>query len=385
MIKFSPYENLFYLYFTLLLILPCVILCFLKKRVRPLNFIISCIMTVLVFGLMSIQLYEFILFMIFELTLIFSFYFIRKKCKSELLYYILFALSFVPIIFVRISSFNSTISEFVGFAGISYMCFKIWQLFIDIHDEKIENLNLFKLIEVLVFFPSFTSGPITSYTQFNDNYKEDLSNYYKDYFIVGLKKILLGLFYKFALAYFVNTLFMSKIGSEITISNIILYMYAYTLYLFFDFAGYSNMAIGVGYLMGIKLPENFNKPFLACNMKEFWQRWHMSLSNWFNTNVFNRFVLNNVRNGLFKSLKTAALYGYLFTMVLMGLWHGFSIHYIIYGFYEGILLVITEIVVKTKFYKSFKKKKYYKPVSIIFCFQFIAFGMLLFSGKYFFE
>ena len=236
------------------------------------------------------------------------------------------------------------------------MCFKIWHLLFDIHDEKIKKLNLFYVLEFLIFFPSFSSGPIISYDEFNDNYKNDLSDYFHNYFVVGFKKVLLGLFYKFALAYFINTLIMSKIGCEITFINILMYMYSYTLYLFFDFAGYSNLAIGVGNLMGIKLPENFNKPFISCTMKEFWQRWHISLSNWFNKYVFSRFVLNNVRNGLFKSPKSAAKIAYLVTMILMGLWHGFSIHYVIYGLYQGLLLLITEIVIKTKFYKKFKTK-----------------------------
>ncbi len=111
----------------------------------------------------------------------------------------------------------------------------------------------------------------------------------------------------------------------------------------------------------------------------------MSLSTWFNDYVFGRFVLNNVRNGLFKSTKTASRWAYLFTMTTMGLWHGFSLHYLIYGVYEGILLVITDYWVKSKRYRSFKKKKYYQAVCITVCFQFIAFGMLLFSGKYLFE
>ena len=155
--------------------------------------------------------------------------------------------------------------------------------------------------------------------------------------------------------------------------------------MFFDFAGYSNIAIGFGYLMGVRLPENFNKPFLACNMKEFWARWHMSLSTWFNDYVYGRFVLNNVRNGLFKNTKTASRWAYLFTMTTMGLWHGFLLHYLIYGVYEGILLVITDYWVKSKKYREFKKKKYYQAVCIVVCFQFIAFGMLLFSGKYLFD
>ena len=93
----------------------------------------------------------------------------------------------------------------------------------------------------------------------------------------------------------------------------------------------------------------------------------------------------NVRNKMFKDVKHAARFGYLFTMILMGIWHGFSIHYIIYGFYEGVLLFITDIILKTKWYRSFKNKKYYKFVSIVVNFQFLAFGMLLFSGKYLFK
>ena len=385
MIKLTPFENLFYLYFSILLIIPVIILGFFKKRFRPLNLIISCFMTVLIFGFQSIQLLEFLLFIVCELMLVFFLYYFRKRCKSELVYYITFGLSFLPILLVRIFAFNDILSGLIGFVGISYMCFKIWQLLFDIHDDKIEKLNLFYVLEFLTFFPSFSSGPVISYKDFNNNYDQPLSNYFEDYFIAGLKKIILGLFYKFALAYFINLLVMSKIGEEVTFINITLYMYSYTMYLFFDFAGYSNLAIGIGNLMGIKLPENFNKPFLSCHMKEFWQRWHMSLSNWFNNYVFGRFVLNNVRNGLFKSPKSAAKIGYLVTMILMGLWHGFTIHYIVYGVYQGILLLITEIIIKTKFYKNFKTKKYYKFISIIICFQFIAFGMLLFSGKYFFN
>ena len=193
------------------------------------------------------------------------------------------------------------------------------------------------------------------------------------------------MFYKYAMAYYVNEYFLTKISSDKAFVNIVLYMYAYTLYLFFDFAGYSNIAIGVGYLMGVKLPENFNKPFLACNMKEFWDRWHMSLSKWFSDFIYGRFVLNTVRSGKIKNMKVASRLAYLVTMVTMGLWHGFSLHYLIYGLYEGVLLLLTDIWTSSKRYRGFKKKKGYVWISRVVCFQFIAFGMLLFSGHYFFE
>ena len=160
----------------------------------------------------------------------------------------------------------------------------------------------------------------------------------------------------------------------------LLYMYAYTLYLFFDFAGYSCFAIGTSYLLGIRAPENFNKPFLARNMKEFWDRWHMSLSKWFGDYLFSRFVLNTLRNGTFRSRKAASRWGFLLTMTVMGLWHGFALHYLIYGLYEGGMLVLTDVYLKSKHYRKHKDNRFYDPVSRIVNFQAIAVGMLLFSG-----
>ena len=293
-------------------------------------------------------------------------------------------MSIIPIFIVRISAFETEIATFVGFTGISYMCFKIWQILFDIHDGKIFQMNILDFLGYVIFFPSFSSGPIARYQDFWSNYTESKADYFTECFAFGIKKILIGLFYKFSVSYFINTYFMNKVSDEITLINIILYMYSYTLYLFFDFAGYSNIAIGIAALIGIRLPENFNKPFLACNMKEFWNRWHISLSSWFNDYVLGRFVLNNIRNGMFKNTKTATRVAYLFTMMVMGLWHGFSFHYIIYGIYEGLLLVFTDFWIRTKVFKRFKKKKYYKIVSRSFCFQFISFGMLLFSGHYYF-
>ena len=160
-------------------------------------------------------------------------------------------------------------------------------------------------------------------------------------------------------------------------------MYAYTMYLFFDFAGYSAFAIGTSYVLGIKVPENFDKPFLAHNMKEFWDRWHISLSKWFGDYLFSRFVLNMVRSKKIKSKKTAIRCGYMLTMLTMGLWHGFYLFYITYGAYQGLMLILTDVYTKSKMYRNFKKSKYYDLVSRIVCFHIVAFGMLIFSGYLF--
>ena len=389
MIKISQYENLLSLYLTLVAFIPSIVLCFFKRKSRIFDSFASIVMISLVLGIYSEQLKAFGVFLLFEIIIIFCLYYFRKRCSSELIYYVMFGITMCPLLIVRSSFLAANIELFnkvIGFTGISYMCFKIWQLMFEIHDGKIEKLNVLDVLTFLVFFPSFSSGPIARFNEFKTNYsKPELRNYFEDYFFAGMKRIVIGLFYKFALAYFINTYIIASLSDEKKLVNVFIYMYSYTLYLFFDFAGYSNIAIGYGEIIGVILPENFNKPFLACNMKEFWARWHMSLSSWFNDYVFGRFVLNNVRNGLFKNTKSASRWAYLFTMIIMGLWHGFSIHYLIYGFYEGVLLVATDYWVKSKQYRAFRKKKAYNFVCRLITFNLIAFGMLLFSGKYLFE
>lgn len=107
---------------------------------------------------------------------------------------------------------------------------------------------------------------------------------------------------------------------------------------FFDFAGYSAFAISVSYFFGIHTPENFRRPFLARNIRDFWNRWHITLSFWFRDHVYMRFLLAAGRGRWFKSMHTAAILGYFLAFGLMGAWHGLEPHYIIYGLYQATLL-----------------------------------------------
>lgn len=384
MITIPQYGSMLSIYLCVLAAIPCMILGLFGKKSKVFNIMISFVVIVSILGIHSLEVFEFFVFLFYECVLVYFYYFFRKRCSSELIYHIIFGLTIFPLICVRFAANHSFYAQYAGFTGLSYMCFKIWQVMIEIHDSKIQKLGLFDFFGLLLFFPSFSSGPVSRYEPFKEDYASSCkgSEYFEFYIIPGTKKIFLGIFYKFAVAFEINTYLISKIPENVSFLHIVLYMYAYTLYLFFDFGGYSQIAIGMGYLMGVKLPENFNKPFLACNMKEFWTRWHMSLSTWFNDYVFGRFVLNNMRNGLFENIHSATRWAYLFTMLIMGLWHGFSIHYIIYGIYEGVLLVITDVYVKSRYYRKVKKKPYYKAMSRIICFQFVAFGMLLFSGRY---
>ena len=161
-------------------------------------------------------------------------------------------------------------------------------------------------------------------------------------------------------------------------------MYAYSLYLFFDFAGYTSIAVGTSYILGIRMPENFNKPFLSKDMKEFWTRWHISLSKWFGDYIYSRFVLNSMRNKRFKNRFIASHVAQLLTMFIMGVWHGLNLFYIIYGFYQGLALVGTDIYQrKSQFYKNHKKEKWFQYIQVVVTFHIACFGLLIFSGYLF--
>lgn len=380
---FTQYSNLFSLFIFSILLIPAVIMGFLGKKMKWYGVAVSIPSLCLIMGLHSRQMLQFAVFLICETILVMGYFYYHKRAKSELVYYSTFLLSMLPIALIKVCA--HTRFSFLGFIGISYVSFRIWQLIIEIHDNHIEKLSLPIMLYFITFFPTISSGPIDRYHRFTEDLDRKIlpAAYINDYFMVAAKKIFMGAFYKLAIAATIHAYVIDKIPKQVTFANTIIYMYAYTLYLFFDFAGYSNFAIGTSYLLGIKAPENFNKPFLAHNMKEFWDRWHISLSKWFGDYLFSRFVLNTLRNGTFKSKKVAVRCGYLITMAVMGIWHGLYFYYILYGIYQGVMLLITDIYLKSKTFKKFKKSRYYDIVSRVVCFQFIAFGMLIFSGYLF--
>lgn len=273
-----------------------------------------------------------------------------------------------------------------GFIGISYMTFKAVQVVTEIYDDLIKELKPFDFIYFLTFFPALSSGPIDRSRRFEadlvlirprSEYLELAGN--------GLFKICLGLVYKFVLAsaFYQAIAYIPYLGNGQVWWSHLIYMYAYGFYLFFDFAGYSLMAVGTSYILGIETPDNFNKPFVSADIKEFWDRWHISLSHWFRDFVFSRFMMASIRGKWFKNKLTGASCGFLINMLLMGMWHGLTASYILYGLYHGVLLALTEIYQKkSKFHKKHKKQRIYKIVSCFVTFNLVMFGFFIFSGRF---
>ncbi len=303
------------------------------------------------------------------------------KGRNPRIYWTFLLLSLAPLIAFKLSGYLG--NSLFAFIGISYMTFKSVQMIIEIYDGIIKECNTFEFLYFLIFFPCLSSGPIDRSRRFHEDFTGPKSRQaYLEMAGSGLFKICLGLAYKFAFA-MVFYKILTQLGMDGTLQSDLIYMYTYGFYLFFDFAGYSLMAVGMSYLFGIASPDNFNRPFVSLDMKEFWDRWHISLSHWFRDFIFSRFMMKAIRGKWFASKLTGASFGFIINMFVMGVWHGLDIYYLIYGLYHGVLLAATEVYQKkSKFHKKHKKERWYRMISWFITFNLVMFGFFIFSGRF---
>jgi membrane protein involved in D-alanine export len=310
---------------------------------------------------------------------------IRKRGKNQFAFYAAVLLSLLPLLAAKfVPLFQADYQIF--FLGLSYITFRSLDVIIGIHDGMIASLPPIQYLTFLLFFPAISSGPIDRYKRFEEDWKRERTRSEVLSDLDGaVHRVFTGFLYKFILAALIKQYWLDPLANAHSIIHTASYMYAYTFYLFFDFAGYSAFAVGFSYLFGIHTPENFNRPFLSRDIRDFWNRWHMSLSFWFRDHIYNRFVFTALKNKWFKDRYTASYLGYILTMGLMGVWHGTALHYIVYGLYHGILLALTAWLDRRfKGNRLLNSQAFiWQAASILITFHLVAFGLLIFSGKLF--
>lgn len=378
------YESLYFFICLLFLLLPIMVINLVSYKsslTRIYTFFLSLLFLYWIIGQDKTQLIFLVLYIFIMLHLVKICVVLRNKYGRNSVihkHFIIFAL--LPLAVSKLSGLYDT--NIFGFLGISYITFKILQILFEIYDGVIKEVNTFDFLAFVLFFPTFSSGPIDRSRRFEENFKYPYNrNEYGNMIAIGMWKLLLGITYKFVLSsYFYQ--WMNMYAERYKPWYIILYAYCYGFYMFFDFAGYSLMAVGTSYLLGIKTPDNFNKPFISIDMKDFWNRWHITLSHWFRDFVFSRFILQSIRNKWFQTKLTGAAVGYIVNMVIMGVWHGLTPYYIAYGLYHGILLALTEVYQKkSKFYKKYHTAILYKIISWFVTLNTVMLGFLIFSGR----
>lgn len=306
--------------------------------------------------------------------------FLAQRIEAKRLKPLVF-LSILPLVINKVFALTSL--HLLAFIGISYMSFKTIQIMLEISDGLIkEKISVKDYLQFLLFFPTVSAGPIDRSRRFLKEINEVMPR--KEYLELagdGVYRIVLGLLYKIVLSTYVYQMLLA-LNNTGTVVYSIKYMYLYTLYLFFDFAGYSLMAVGSSNILGIQTPMNFNKPFLSVDIKDFWTRWHITLSTWLRDFVFSRVLMQVIRKKWFKNRLHNATYAYMINMLVMGFWHGLSVSYIVYGFYHGVLMAGFEVYQKkSNFYKKNKNKNWYKLLSWFVTMNLVMVGFFIFSGE----
>ena len=315
-------------------------------------------------------------FIVYQYFLVFLAQRIEAKWLKPLVF-----ISILPLVINKVFALTSL--HLLAFIGISYMSFKTIQIMLEISDDLIkEKISAKDYLQFLLFFPTVSAGPIDRSRRFLKEINEVMPR--KEYLELagdGVYRIVLGLLYKIVLSTYVYQILLALNNTDIVVYSI-KYMYLYTLYLFFDFAGYSLMAVGSSNILGIQTPMNFNKPFLSVDIKDFWTRWHITLSTWLRDFVFSRVLMQVIRKKWFKNRLHNATYAYMVNMLVMGFWHGLSVSYIVYGFYHGVLMAGFEVYQKkSNFYKKNKNKNWYKLLSWFVTMNLVMIGFFIFSGE----
>lgn len=317
----------------------------------------------------------------------------RLKFKGLLLPVILLTLPMVFMKTLNILPSNSetggiaTLSTIFQIAGISFLTFKVIQLYIDEKDSA-TTVSLLDYFNFTAFVPTLLIGPIDRFGRFNENVKNGYSGINSERFLAGIDKIIRGLFYKFIVGEAILVLVLNHIENTGTWWFYIADMYAYLFYLFFDFAGYSLLAIGVGNAIGIDVPYNFDKPFLAVNPKEFWKKWHKTLGDWLNDYFFKPVFKELTSKKVLKPIQRQNVALFL-TFTVMGFWNGFELHFIVSGMLFGCYSVIHNYYVylckkngKDVIFGSLNTKTI-ERISIFILFNAVAVAIYVFSGRLF--
>lgn len=290
---------------------------------------------------------------------------------------ILIIFKYVPFLvesFNSLTHLNLPVPNIVLPIGISFYTFQMLSYVIDVYRGKVAvQKNIIYLGCYIIAFPQLIAGPIVRYATIEDeldNRKENMPD-----FTIGVRRFMVGLAKKILIA---NV--MGLLAQEIFAQNASVYgllgswvaMICYSLQILFDFAGYSDMAIGIGRMLGFHYLENFNYPYLATSITDFWRRWHISLSTFFRDYVYIPLGGNRVKMPRF-------IFNILIVWGLTGLWHGASVNFLLWGLYYGVILLIEKLFLKKYIAKLPEILKHLYTLIII------IFGWVLFRSLTFTE
>ncbi|GIP35642.1 MBOAT family O-acyltransferase [Paenibacillus sp. J2TS4] len=303
--------------------------------------------------------------------------FLCRVTYARLAWFIGFILVNIGIVsltrFLEYGWFNHPAADLVVAIGLIYNVLKVIDAYYFAYFfRKDGQAAALDYANFILFIPTFTSGPILRFRDFIADSKKPYS-VDSAQIEANVKRIILGLFKAVVLSFYMRTAFDYIAGQELMVYHSIFLLFWFYLLIYVDFSGYSDIAIGFGRLLGYQIPENFKKPFLSPSMTQFWRNWHASLGDWFREHIFMFFSRKAISKTTGASLS-------LLIMVLIGLWHGYTWPYLLYGLYHGCLIALENLFG----FSLVNKKKVSKPYyyfRIIWTQTLVAFSVIVYSGN----
>ena len=275
------------------------------------------------------------------------------------------AVSFVNAVFHR--SYTDFIPDVALPIGISFYTFQIMTYVIDVYREKVKvNYNFWQVLLYAMLFPQLIAGPIVRYSDVQNEISYRTTSLDKVY--IGIKRFMIGFAKKIIFANTcgnVATLCLNAEAYHIGFYFSFLAIVCYTIQIYLDFSAYSDMAIGIGTILGFNFPENFDYPFITHSLTEFWKKWHMTLTSFLTDYIY--IPLGGSRKGAFRTYVNVFL-----VFAISGIWHGANINYLLWGIYNALFMIVERL------FLSKVLKKIPKAISLIYTNLVWIFGMVIF-------
>ena len=264
--------------------------------------------------------------------------------------------------------------------GLSYVLFRIIHWLVESYKGTLRSRNFLTYINYLFFFPTFMAGPIDTFNNFHYWSNTTCVRFNARMLLAGVGRIFFGAVKTLLLVPLIKPyavdyqMFLPYFGPWCAVSAAAL---LYSLYLYVDFSGYSDMAIGMAYMMGIRTPENFDNPYFAANISEFWKRWHITFSTFLKIYVFKPVVALLNRFPIAKHRLLVSVSAYMVTFTVCGIWHGSTLNFLLWGLWHGAGLSVYKVATVRRMPKQVSAVR--TAAGVLATFLFVTAGWVLFN------
>lgn len=295
----------------------------------------------------------------------------------------LFAIRSYPLVWKWFGEFWTTSMKKPFFSveklGLSYILFRLIHWLVECRRGTLRTRNFLTYLNYLFFFPTFMAGPIDTLNNFHYWVQNTRVRYNARMLLAGVGRIFLGavktllivpLMLPYATDYHTLLPNMGIWGAVLCAAIL------YSFYIYIDFSGYCDLAIGMAYMMGIRTPENFNNPYLSANIAEFWKRWHITFSTFLKIYVFKPLIALLNRFPIRKYRMLVSVIAYMLTFFVCGLWHGSTLNFVLWGLWHGLGLSVYKVFT---FHHPIKDTRVNRILGIVITFVFVTVGWIFFN------